>query len=184
MWIALGSENEKENAKIFVRWKSVDLLWATVCQILRESDRNSRWFSDFLFEFCLGRRLDALGWNSGKNLLFEFFAQTYFKSTHIEYILKSFIFSLLRPSTCPQWEIGWLKVQEVILLNCVFLFFIRWSIPQLRKSHNMKPLVGTHFPGTGLQSEILRENLSLLLSPNMEKVMFSRKNWPSSFWLF
>ncbi len=33
-----------------------------------QNARNSRWFPEFLFEFCLGCRLDAPGWNSGKIL--------------------------------------------------------------------------------------------------------------------
>jgi hypothetical protein len=51
------------------------------------------------------------------------------------------------------WEIWWLKVQKVILPNLVFQVSIQQSVPQLRKNQNMKPLVGTYFSGTCLQSK-------------------------------
>jgi hypothetical protein len=56
-----------------------------------------------------------------------------------------------------QWEIGWLKVQEVILPNHDLKFSVQQSIPQLRKSHNLKSLVTCQFFGTGFQSQNFRE---------------------------
>jgi hypothetical protein len=49
-----------------------------------------------------------------------------------------------------QWEKGWMKFREVILPNLAFQVSI-----QLRKHHNIKPLVTLQFPGT------LGENVSL-----------------------
>jgi hypothetical protein len=40
-----------------------------------------------------------------------------------------------------QWEIGWKKFQEVILQNFIFTFVIRKTEPQLRKNHNINPLL-------------------------------------------
>jgi hypothetical protein len=51
-----------------------------------------------------------------------------------------------------QWEIGWLKVQEVILSD----------LTQLRKNQNMKPLVTLHSLGEGFQSQNLGENVCFL----------------------
>jgi hypothetical protein len=62
----------------------------------------------------------------------------------------------------PQWKIWWLKVQEVILPNHDFRFLVHQSIPQLRKSHTMKPLVTCQFSGTCPQSENFGESVSLL----------------------
>ncbi len=38
---------------------------------------------------------------------------------------------------CTQWEIGWLKHQEVILSDFAFSLLIRKSIPQLNKTYNL-----------------------------------------------
>ncbi len=43
-----------------------------------------------------------------------------------------------------------------------FRTFFRYSVPQLRKNHNMKPLVFPHFSPTGLQSQIFGGTPSLL----------------------
>jgi hypothetical protein len=64
---------------------------------------------------------------------------------------------------CTQWEIGWLEVRKVILPNFIFEIFVRWSIPQLRKNHNIKHLVTCQFSGTGLQSENFGGAANLLL---------------------
>ncbi len=65
------------------------------------------------------------------------------------------------PEIFAQWEIGWLKFKKVILPDFVFSFYIRQSIPQLRKSHTMKPLVTCQFSGACLQSQNFVENLAL-----------------------
>jgi hypothetical protein len=75
-------------------------------------------------------------------------------------VLVSFLYKRNK-LTNTQWEIGWTKVQEVILPNHGFRFFIQKSIPQLRKSHTRKPFVTCHFPGTCLQSKNFGENLDL-----------------------
>jgi hypothetical protein len=73
-----------------------------------------------------------------------------------------------------QWEIGWKKVKDVILPEFVFTFFIRQSIPQLRKNHTMKPLATLHISGTCLQSQNFRDNIFFVsemstLEPNISR---------------
>jgi hypothetical protein len=68
-------------------------------------------------------------------------------------------FTISKSSSFARWEIGWLKDQEVILPNLVFQDSIQQSILQLRKHHNIKPLVVCQFSGTGLQSQNFWENV-------------------------